>query len=67
MFVDLNGFKEVNDTLGHDTGDAILSEVANRLRPFTGPKSLVARLGGDEFGILLVAAEDELVVEESAD
>ena len=67
MFVDLNGFKEVNDTLGHDTGDAILREVASRLRPFAGPKSLVARLGGDEFGILLVGAEDELVVEASAD
>ncbi len=67
MFVDLNGFKEVNDTLGHDTGDAVVSEVANRLKPFAGPKRVVARLGGDEFGILLVAAEDELVVEESAD
>jgi diguanylate cyclase (GGDEF)-like protein len=67
MFVDLNGFKEVNDTLGHDTGDAILREVATRLKPFSGPNSVVARLGGDEFAILSAGASDELEVEVMAD
>ena len=53
MFIDLDRFREVNDTLGHVTGDAILLEVASRLRPFAGEKSVVARLGGDEFSVLL--------------
>jgi diguanylate cyclase (GGDEF)-like protein len=57
MFIDLDRFREVNDTLGHVTGDAILLEVASRLRPFAGDKSVVARLGGDEFSVLLVASD----------
>jgi diguanylate cyclase (GGDEF)-like protein len=67
MFIDLDGFKEVNDTLGHVTGDAILREVARRLRPFASRENLVARLGGDEFALLLAGAQDELDVEATAD
>lgn len=53
LFVDLDGFKPVNDTFGHATGDALLVAIGNRLRETTPANSLVARLGGDEFAILL--------------
>ena len=67
MLMDLDGFKDVNDTLGHVTGDAILREVANRLAPFASSTSLVARLGGDEFAVLLAAASDDVAVEMTCD
>ncbi len=51
-FVDLNGFKHVNDTFGHHTGDAILVEVAHRLRGVARAEDVVGRFGGDEFVIL---------------
>ena len=51
--VDLDRFKEVNDTLGHLNGDRLLTELARRLSTFMRPKDCVARLGGDEFGIIL--------------
>ncbi|MGP8209115.1 MAG: putative bifunctional diguanylate cyclase/phosphodiesterase [Acidimicrobiales bacterium] len=66
MFIDLDRFREVNDTLGHVTGDAILLEVASRLRPFAGEKSVVARLGGDEFSVLL-CAPDGVSIEEASE
>jgi len=50
--IDVDRFKIVNDTLGHDAGDAVLIEVAARLRALAGPNDVVARLGGDEFAVV---------------
>ena len=52
MFLDLDNFKQVNDSLGHRTGDKLLAEIASRLRRIIGARDLVARWGGDEFVIL---------------
>lgn len=53
MFVDLDGFKEVNDRLGHERGDAVLVEAADRIATSLGRKGTVGRLGGDEFLVVL--------------
>ncbi len=53
LLVDLDSFKAINDTQGHDVGDALLKHVGTQLRRFVRPYDLVARLGGDEFAILL--------------
>ena len=53
LLTDLNRFKDVNDTLGHDVGDSLLQQVGLRLRGKLFAPDVVARLGGDEFGILL--------------
>ena len=52
LSIDLDGFKKVNDTLGHDIGDALLVAVAARLLETAGADDFVARLGGDEFVVL---------------
>lgn len=53
LFMDLNGFKQVNDTLGHDAGDAVLQEISRRLLVTVRQADTLARLGGDEFVLLM--------------
>ncbi|MBV9411177.1 MAG: EAL domain-containing protein, partial [Acidimicrobiia bacterium] len=56
--IDLDRFKDVNDTLGHHNGDRLLTELARRLDVNTRPEDTVARLGGDEFGVILTSVTD---------
>ncbi|MFZ1743542.1 MAG: EAL domain-containing protein [Pontixanthobacter sp.] len=58
MMLDLDKFKRVNDTMGHPAGDALLIEVANRLRSIVGDRGKIARLGGDEFQVLVPGEDD---------
>jgi diguanylate cyclase (GGDEF)-like protein/PAS domain S-box-containing protein len=57
-YLDLDGFKEVNDTFGHEAGDAVLAQVGRRLADVTRAGELVARLGGDEFTLCLERVAD---------
>jgi diguanylate cyclase (GGDEF)-like protein len=61
LFLDLDRFKAINDTMGHAAGDALLVEVARRLLAAAGPETLAARLGGDEFVVLCRGLDAEAV------
>ncbi|WP_420102024.1 putative bifunctional diguanylate cyclase/phosphodiesterase [Bosea sp. (in: a-proteobacteria)] len=61
LYVDLDGFKQVNDTLGHDIGDLVLMETASRLRGVTRGNDRLARFGGDEFLLILPSANHTVV------
>src|SRR4051812_20017809 len=67
MFLDLDHFKEVNDTMGHETGDHLLKEAALRLKSCVRETDTVARLGDDEFVLLLTEIEDLKSLEKIAD
>ncbi len=65
MFIDLDGFKWVNDNHGHDAGDSVLKKIASRLKSCVRESDTVARIGGDEFVILLTeihTADDAAVI-----
>ncbi|HEY6864197.1 MAG TPA: EAL domain-containing protein, partial [Burkholderiales bacterium] len=66
MFVDLDRFKVINDTLGHEAGDEVLCEVARRLRHTLRASDVVARLGGDEFVVMIPELESSLQAETAA-
>ena len=64
LFLDLNDFKAINDTFGHETGDKVLCEVANRLNKIKRKSDMVFRLGGDEFTFILPginSADDSII------
>jgi len=67
LLIDLNGFKQINDTLGHEVGDRVLQSAAHRLRDAVRDTDVVGRWGGDEFVILLPGLQDGTAVRNSAE
>jgi diguanylate cyclase (GGDEF)-like protein/PAS domain S-box-containing protein len=66
LFLDLDRFKEINDSLGHDAGDMLLVEAAKRIAACVRESDTVARLGGDEFTVILSEVEDNAIIERVA-
>lgn len=58
LFIDLDGFKAINDTYGHEAGDRLLQEIGNRMRTCVRQEDIIARMGGDEFTVLLSELND---------
>ncbi len=67
LFIDLDRFKNINDSLGHNTGDQLLVAIASRIGDCLRPTDTIARLGGDEFAILLDGLEDWTIATSVAD
>ena len=67
LMIDIDGFKDVNDTLGHSAGDAVLREISRRISDCARPVDTVARLGGDEFAIVMPRAPNRGAIGEEAD
>ncbi len=67
ILLDLDGFKEINDTLGHAAGDTVLQMTALQLREAIAPDAMLARLGGDEFAVILNSSDEMLVMEAAND
>ena len=65
-YVDIDRFKDINDTFGHDAGDSLLMITAERLRAIAGPNDFVARFGGDEFALLQLDLEEKGEAEQMA-
>ena len=61
LFIDMDKFKDINDSKGHDVGDALLVEVSRRLKKSVRESDIVARLGGDEFVVALTALDDKML------
>jgi diguanylate cyclase (GGDEF)-like protein len=66
MFVDLDGFSQINDSLGHEAGDRLLGQVGERLAGSIGQRGLIARLGGDEFALAMPDLGDEDLARQEA-
>ncbi|HYL74498.1 MAG TPA: EAL domain-containing protein [Bryobacteraceae bacterium] len=66
LFIDLDRFKQINDTLGHSTGDRLLKEVGGRLRQLLGPADIAGRMGGDEFAIVLTDQLSESIATQAS-
>ncbi|MDU8943728.1 EAL domain-containing protein [Ovoidimarina sediminis] len=67
LHIDLDRFKQINDTMGHAAGDLVLREVAKRLKTMIGPRDIAARIGGDEFFVLMQAEPESRRPEDLAD
>ena len=67
MQIDLDRFKQVNDTMGHPAGDELLKQVAARLKRILGDEVEIGRIGGDEFQVIMPDVEDRGVLGEYAD